>query len=62
MNDEERWIESAFSNCEKASARNVLILFRNDAGEVILTNAGTPELVTALAEGLTCGYEPSEDE
>ena len=53
--DEKKWVEQAIEKCDEATKKSCLILFYrgqdyNDGADVIVTNAGTPELLTALAE------------
>jgi len=55
--DERKWLEEAVAQAAGATNRGVVVLIRNIETPMIVTNATTPEMVHALAEGLDGGYD-----
>jgi hypothetical protein len=52
--DEKNWCEEAISMCERASQKKVLIAFvrlqdRRYQADILVTNAGSPETISAVA-------------
>lgn len=61
--DERHWVEEAMATCRKASSDGLTIMVarlqdRNDEADIILTNATTPEMVTAMAKALDAELDP----
>lgn len=55
--DQKKWVEDAIELCERATSKKILLLWRNDDLNIILTNVGDSSgMVKILAEGLCCGY------
>jgi hypothetical protein len=64
-NEEQTWLEIAISKCEVATrAKLTIAIFRlqdrNDEADIFITNATTPEMVTALAAAVLADADPSQ--
>ena len=54
--DLQLWFDDAVKAAKSAIEKGVLVLLRNDDYQVIVTNAVTSDVVTALGEALATGY------
>jgi len=59
-NEAVTWTRKALDLCKDAGPN--LVLFRNDDYNIVVTNATTPEAITALGKALACGYSEESEE